>query len=726
MTGIPSAVCDYCGLPLPYRAAVPAAPRPATSLYCCYGCRFAAAVTSARGEEGEARWALARLGMAIFLSMNVMVFTMALWTADFYDDPASLTGHLPRVLRDLFRYLCMLFALPVLFLLGGPLLQSAWEGLRQRLITSDFLLIMGVTASYLYSAISVLRDDGPVYFEVGCGVLVLVTLGRWLEARGKLHAATALDSLQRLLPERVRCMTADGDSLVPLAEVAAGDALHILAGERIPCDGRVERQPAAVDEQMVTGESRPTVKETGDSVHAGSLNLDSDLIVRVTAPASSSSLARLIDQLKAARSTKCRAQRLADRVTSVFVPAVMVIALVALGWHTQSRGLGEGILAGLAVLLIACPCALGLATPLAVWAALDQAARGGVFFRNGETLERLAVVRAVRLDKTGTLTTGTPTITDCILAYPEDANLVLACAGYMAGCSTHSYARAIQQYAGSDIDRVAGASIRTLPGRGLVLNSAEHGTVWLGSPRLVDEMAQVWPEALARKRQEAETNGQPLTCLGWGGLVRALFVFAEQLRAESAAAVAQLRALGLDLAVLTGDSAAGGSAIGRELGLVVHAQLLPENKVAALHEARRTWKTVAMVGDGINDAPALAAADIGIALGCGADVTRDSAAICLTGSDLLRLPWTIVLARRTVRIIRQNLFWAFAYNTAGIALACTGRLNPVVAALAMVVSNFLVVANSLRGHSRVTEKTAERAPDAPELALAHATAKEPS
>lgn len=726
MNATVSVACDYCSLPVPYLAE--ADPALGARLYCCYGCRFAAAVTAASGEEGAARWALARLGMAIFLSMNVMVFTMALWTNDFYDDPASLAGHFPRVLRDLFRYLSLLFALPVLFLLGGPLLQSAWDGLRQRLITSDLLLVLGVAAAYLYSAISVLRDEGPVYFEVGCGVLVLVTLGRWLEATGKLRAVTALDSLQRLLPESVRRVTAGGAASVPLTEVKIDDVLHVLAGERIPCDGRVERRPATVDEQVVTGESRPVVKEPGDRAHAGSLNLESDLLLRVTAPANASSLARLIDHVKAARLVKSRAERLADRVAMVFVPLVMVIAVLTLAWHTLTHDLGEGILAGLAVLLIACPCALGLATPLAVWAALDEAARAGVFFRNGAALERLAAVRSLRLDKTGTLTTGTPIITACLLGPHEDAGTVRPLAGQIAGGSTHCYARALQQYAGVGNAWDGVAAVRTLPGRGLVLDSAQHGSVWLGSPRLLDEMAQVWPEELAAKRSEATTNGQPVTGLSWGGRVRALFIFAEELRPESVAAVAQLRELGLDLAILTGDSAAGGSAIGRKLGLVVQAQLLPEDKVAALHEARRTWKTVAMVGDGINDAPALAAADVGIALGCGADVTRDSAALCLTGNDLLRLPWTITLARRTVRVIRQNLFWAFAYNGAGIALACTGRLNPVVAALAMVVSSFLVVANSLRGYARRTVEVAGYATgiaglDQP-LVLAHTVGEE--
>lgn len=692
--------CAYCGLPAPGGARRDRAP-----VYCCYGCSFAASVTASRGEEGAARWALARLGIAGFLSMNVMVFAMALWTQDFYDDPASLTGRLPEVLRDLFRYLSLLFALPVLFLLGGPLLCNAWDGLRRGHITSDLLLVLGVAASYLYSAVSVLRADGAVYFEVGCAVLVLVTLGRWLEASGKLRATAALDSLQRLLPETVRRRAPSGETIVPLGDVSAGDVLHVLAGERIPCDGQVEHQPVTVDVQVLTGESQPVVKEPCETVHAGTVNLDGDLLLRVTAPADASSLARLIECVKAARLAKSPYERLADRLAAVFVPAVMVIAVLAAGWHAYSVGLADGILVGLAVLLIACPCALGLATPLAIWRALDEAALGGVYFRNGAALEGLASVRALRLDKTGTLTTGTPTVVDCLLTPTINRLKALHHAWVLARNSTHVHARAIRTCAeleleGREMPAADAAIVRTLPGRGLRMTYVPEGVVWLGSPRLMEEQGQHWPRELDQRRVKAEASGQPVTCLAWDGGVRALFVFAEQLRPESKAALAQLQALGLDLQVLTGDNPASGAAVGKELGIAVRAGLLPEDKVAALAEARVAWGSVAMVGDGINDAPALASADIGIALGCGTDVARDSALVCLTGNNLLHLPWTIALARRTVRVIRQNLFWAFAYNTAGIVLACTGRLNPVAAALAMVASSFFVVANSLRGQSR--------------------------
>jgi len=690
MTGNTSVPCTFCGLPAP-----PSADSPA---YCCYGCRFAAAVTAAHGEEGETRWALARLGVAGFLSMNVMVFAMALWTQDFYDDPASLTGRLPHVLRGLFRWLSMLFALPVLFLLGGPLLADAWDGLRRRLITSDFLLVLGVAASYLYSAVSVLRDDGAVYFEIGCAVLVLVTLSRWLEACNKLRAVAALDSLQRLLPDRVRRLDDAGETSVPLAEIAAGDVLHVLAGERIPCDGCVERQPATVDEQVVTGESRPVVKEPGDAVHAGGLNLDGGLVLRATAPAAGSSLARLIERVQEARKTKSRSERAADRVTMVFVPAVMAVAVLAAVWRSSHDGLAEGVMTGLAVLLIACPCALGLATSLAVWVGLDEAARAGVFFRNGEALERLAGVRAMRLDKTGTLTTGAPTIAACLLAPDVEPAAAFRWAWQLARCSTHGYSLAIQQFADTEAAAVpARLSVRTLPGRGLLLDDPQHGQVCLGSARMLDAGGQHWPASLTARRLQAERDGSPFSCLAWGGAVRALFVFSEQLRPESAAALAQLRGLGLDLELLTGDGAAGAAAVGRALGVPVRAQLLPEDKVAALAEARAVWGAVAMVGDGINDAPALARADVSFAMGAaGSDTALETAGVALMADDLRGLPAFLRISRAARQVLRQNIAVALATKFVFFALALAGLATLWAAVVADMGASLAVVANSLR------------------------------
>jgi heavy metal translocating P-type ATPase len=674
---------------------------PEETAYCCFGCRFAAA-SGAADDAGAANRTLGRLGLAIFLSMNVVVFTMALWTQDFYGDQAA-NGALATTLSGLFRYLALLLALPVLLLLGGPLLENSWINLRRGIFSSDALLVLGVAASYLYSAISVFREDGPVYFEVGCMVLVLVTVGRWLEATGKVRTASAIAALDRLLPDTVRLVGPDAERSVPLADLAIGDFLRVLPGERIPCDGRVRQGPATLEEQVVTGESGPVVKEISDPVYGGSLNLDGSLVIEAMAVARSGALGRIIELVRLAGCSKGRYERLADRLSAGFLPAIVLIALATLAWHTAQQGMAHGILAGLAVLLIACPCALGLATPMAVWAAVGQAARAQVLFRSAETLERLATVRAVRLDKTGTLTTGTAAVADFTVARTADESRILALAWRLAACSTHSYAVAIHQYLEPVMNSIlpplppAPETVRTLPGRGLVGRfGAFQGPVYLGSSRLMDEQGLLWDAKVKSAATAATKAGQPVTCLGWEGAIQAVFVFRERLRPEAAQAVTRLRTQGLDVAVLTGDGMARGSELADILHVPVKADLLPEHKVDAIAAARQIYGPTAMVGDGINDAPALAASDVGIALGCGTDVSRESATVCLLGNDLTRLPWAIALARQTVRVIKQNLFWAFVYNVAGIGLACSGHLNPVLAAAAMVGSSCLVVVNSLR------------------------------
>jgi heavy metal translocating P-type ATPase len=401
----------------------------------------------------------------------------------------------------------------------------------------------------------------------------------------------------------------------------------------------------------------------------------------------------MIDLVEQARKSKGRYERLADRVTAWFLPTVILVAIGALTWHGVYHGIEQGILAGLAVLLIACPCALGLATPLAVWSALGRAARAQIVFRNGAALEHLALVKAIRFDKTGTLTTGNPAVSRLVASCGDEPAREMAAA--LAVASSHSYAAAIRDFVRPRQEVRTVQSARTLPGLGVVGEVDGH-RCYLGSQRLMAMHGLAFDETMSRAVADADDAGQSLTCVGWDGMVRGIFVFREELRPEVSATIAELRAYGLDVAVLTGDSVARGAALARELALPVRAALLPEDKVAALAEARRSFGPVAMVGDGINDAPALAASDVGIALGCGTDVSRDSAAVCLLGNDLLHVPCALALARRTVRVIRQNLFWAFAYNVLGIGLACTGRLNPVLAALAMVLSSFLVVTNSLR------------------------------
>lgn len=669
--------------------------------YCCFGCRFASAVTRERGETGAIRWTLARLGLSIFLTMNVMAFTMALWTNDVYGGDEG--GALAASLYGLFRYLCLLFSLPVVMLLGAPLLDDAWRALRRRALSTDLLLVSGVVAAFVYSVVSVIRDEGPIYFEVACVILVMVTLGRWFEAAGRLRAGAALDALEKLLPDRVRVLRDGSEHVVAAAQLVVGDQVRILPGERFPADGRLVRGTASVDEQILTGESRPVVRRPGDSVVAGALNLDGDVLVEVALPPAAGTLSRLIELVRQARAAKGHYQQLADRLSELVFPAVVVVALAAFTWHWQARALENGLMAGLAVVLVACPCALGLATPLAVWAALGQAAARQVLFRDGLALERLAEIRAIRFDKTGTLTTGQVQVSTMIAADgagEDERREILATAAALAASSLHPFSQAIRTFAGrltagsSNVEPVC--DVRQRAGRGISARLGAAGpTACLGSRLFVEECGLVLPDSLTRAVEEGEAAGRSVAYVGWEGRTRAAFVFEEELRPAAISALAWCRDRGLDVAVLTGDHQLRAAQLEAELRVPVAGGLLPEQKLAAIRDVHEHVGPVAMVGDGINDAPALAASDVGIALGCGTDVSRDSASVCLLGNDLARLTWAIDFACETVRVLRRNLIWAFAYNTVGVALAAGGWLNPALAALLMVVSSALVIRNSL-------------------------------
>jgi heavy metal translocating P-type ATPase len=704
----PERVCDYCNLPLgpgllERRGDTPDVAEPE---YCCFGCRFAASVTAEGGEAGETRWTLTRLGVAIFFTMNVMVFTMALWSRDVYADHPTVSSPTATALYELFRYGCLLFSAPVVLLLGGPILEQAWQSLRRGQITTDWLLAAGVVASIVYSCVSVWTGGEHIYFEVGCMVLVFVTLGRWLEASGKLRTTEAIRSLQRLLPATAQVLDdALGTRDVPLGEVPVGATIRVLPGERIPLDGTIERNRASVDQQLITGESEPVTRGVGDTVYAGSLNLDGDLSIRVTAPASNGTLQRLVEMVTAAIAQKGAEQRLADRITRWFVPTIALLTLATLAYYGYTQTFHDGLMSALAVVLIACPCALAIATPMAIWAALGTAARDQVLFRHGDALSAMARLRAVCFDKTGTLTQGNPTVADTWFDSDTQHNAILANARMLSAASGHVLAKAILAYVQpmSSCDAVVSSEqsqpsdVHVVAGRGLTARCQHNEQpMALGSITFMHECGMEFSQSMTDAVENCRRNQLSFSCLAWAGRVRAVFAFRESLRPEVAETIAALRQLGLHVTLLTGDHQARAEVLAKELGIEVLADLLPEDKLRAIEQVRNQHGAVAMVGDGVNDAPALAAADVGIALGCGADVSRDAADVCLLGNDLAKIPWAIQWARDARTIVRQNLFWAFAYNTVGVTLALAQMLSPIIAAIAMVGSSLFVVSNSLR------------------------------
>ena len=682
--------CDYCGLPV---AGSSAAEEP---LYCCSGCRLAASITAAGGADARARWMMTRLGLAVFFTMNVMVFTFLLWSQE---AGGAEGGEAAAALYGLARHAGLLFAAPVLLLLGGPLLDSALAELRRGRLSLDLLLLAGVAAAFGISAWNTWRGEGHVYYEVACMVLVAVTLGRWLEASGKLETTAALRNLESLLPDRVRRLrAADGADPqdtsaegrdVPLDEVGIGDVLRILPGEQVPTDGVIEAGRANVDEQTVSGESEPVVRGPGEPVRSGTTNLDGDLQILVTAAPGCGTLEQLIAAVsRAARDS--RSQRLVDRVAGWFLPAVLAAAAVTCGVHWWRGDPAAGVMAALAVVVVSCPCALGLATPLALWAALGRCMRRHVLVREGDALERLAAVKTFCLDKTGTLTSGCQ-VERLVVADGADREVALGAAAGVASGSTHLAAEAIAAFARAEqVAPLEVLDIRTAAGQGVEGRLAATGEVvrlgsgdWILQPVETDAGSVDQPD------------GPPRCLLGIGERAAAAFWMAEAVRPSAAAAVAALRGQGMAVTILSGDQPQRVAAVAEALGVSWQAPLLPAEKLTAI-EAEQAAGGVAMVGDGINDAAALAAADVGIALGCGADIARWTAPLCVLDDDLGSLPWLVDLAQQTRRTIRWNLLWAFGYNTACIPLAAAGLVHPAVAAVAMVVSSLLVVGNSLR------------------------------
>ncbi|MEW6694867.1 MAG: heavy metal translocating P-type ATPase [Pseudomonadota bacterium] len=611
-----------------------------------------------------------------------------------------------------------LLATPVQFGLGARFYRAGWQALRSGSGNMELLVALGTSAAWGMSVWLWWRTQPPdtphLYFEASAVVITLVRLGKWLEARAKRRTTAAIHALQRLQPPLAHLLP-DGvrrEALqdVPVAELLPGDRVLVRAGERIPADGVIERGRTQVDESMLTGEPLPVAKGEGDAVTGGSLNGEGTIEVRVTAVGAQSVLQRIIALVQDAQAGKAPVQRLVDRVAAVFVPVVVGLALLTalLWWSVGGVGVETAVLRAVAVLVIACPCALGLATPTAIMAGTGAAARHGILIKDAEALELAQRVRVVAFDKTGTLTLGQPRLTAFVPAPGVDAAAALQTAAALQAGSNHPLARAVLAAAQGQPIPVAQDS-QTVPGRG-VRASVEGVPLALGSPAWMAELGCAWPAlaasvpAWAQLRDEQAGTGATLAVLAWqrddGWHPLALLAFADEPKPHAAAAIAALRARGLRVAMISGDQRPAAEAMARRLGLrpeahEVYAEVLPAEKAAVVARLRERDGAVAMVGDGINDAPALAAADVGIAMGNGTDVAMHVAGMTLLRGDPLLVPAALDIAARTVRKIRQNLFWAFVYNVAGIPLAAFGVLDPVLAGAAMAASSVSVVTNAL-------------------------------
>ncbi|WP_431100317.1 heavy metal translocating P-type ATPase [Roseateles noduli] len=599
-------------------------------------------------------------------------------------------------------------ATPVQFWLGARFYRAGWAALKDRSGNMDLLVALGTSAAYGLSIYELLRQ-GPMstalYFESAAAVITLVLLGKWLEGRAKRQTLSAIAALKQLRPDNARVRRGPAGALtdieVPLAQLRLKDLMVVRPGERIPADGRIREGRSPVDESLISGESLPVDKAEGDRVVGGAVNGDGLLLVEVTALGAESTLSRIVRLVESAQAHKAPIQRLVDQVSAVFVPAVLGIAAVTLlAWGLFTGDWERALIHAVAVLVIACPCALGLATPAAIMVGTGVAARRGLLIKDAEALEQARRVELVVFDKTGTLTEGKPRLTDFVAApgVREDDALGLAAALQMG--SEHPLARAVRDAAFERaLTTAPAASVRAIAGRGIE-GRVQARALMLGSGRWMTELG-VDLSALEVQAQAAMAQGRTLSWLaaadGPGApVLLAMLAFGDRVKASSAAAIADLKALGLRTLMLSGDNAAAAQAAGDALGLDdVRAELLPEDKARIVAGLRADGTHVAMVGDGINDAPALAAADVGMAMGGGTDVAMEAAGITLMRGDPRLVAEAIALSRATVAKIRQNLFWAFIYNLLGVPLAALGLLSPVIAGAAMALSSVSVLGNAL-------------------------------
>jgi Cu+-exporting ATPase len=599
-------------------------------------------------------------------------------------------------------WLQLALATPVQFVLGARFYRAGWHALLARTGNMDLLVALGTSAAYGLSLFLLLRHWGHgvphLYFEAGAAVITLVLLGKWLEGRAKRQTTEAIRALQALRPERARVRRDGSEVEVPVDAIVVGDAIVVRPAERIAADGQILEGMTHVDESLITGESLPLAKGPGERVTGGSVNGEGLIVVRATAVGAQSVLARIIEMVETAQARKAPIQRLVDQVSAVFVPVVLAIAAVTLlAWGLIGGQWEQAVLNAVAVMVIACPCALGLATPTAVIAGTGIAARHGVLIKDAEALETAHRVRVVAFDKTGTLTLGKPALV-ALEALDGNRAAALGLAAAVQSGSEHPLAKAVTAAAKRDSILVPAAEdAKVTPGRGVEARVVGRRLV-VGSSRWMRELG-VDLSPLEERRADFERQGLTvswLADLSAAPRAVALLGLGDELKPEAAEAVAELSRRGIETVMLSGDSRAVAQAIATRVGIhVVRAEVLPEDKVREMQTLRRAHGSVAMVGDGINDAPALAAADIGFAMGSGTDAAMHASGVTLMRGDPRLVAAAIDISRRTYAKIRQNLFWALIYNVVGIPLAAFGMLSPVVAGAAMAFSSVSVVTNAL-------------------------------
>ncbi|MEU2490603.1 heavy metal translocating P-type ATPase [Streptomyces sp. NPDC007883] len=653
------------------------------------------------GPEDELRPLRQRLVTAVVLSVPVVAMAMV-----------------PALQIEYWQWLSLTLAAPVVTYAAWPFHRAALTNARHGAATMDTLVSVGVSAAFLWSLwalflgtagepgmthgfeLTIARSDGAgnIYLEAAAGVTAFILAGRYFEARSKRRAGAALKALVELGAKDVTVLRDGGEQLVPVAELAVGDRFVVRPGEKIATDGTIVEGSSAVDASMLTGESVPVEVSVGDAVTGATLNAGGRLVVEARRVGGDTQLARMAKLVEDAQNGKAAAQRLADRISAVFVPVVIALAVGTLGfWLGGGAGWTAAFTAAVAVLIIACPCALGLATPTALMVGTGRGAQLGILIKGPEVLENTRKADTIVLDKTGTVTTGRMTLLGVRTAEGTDETEALRLAGALEHASEHPVARAVATGAAERVGALpVPEDFVNVPGLG-VQGVVDGHAVLVGREPLLAEWAIALPAELEQARARAEAAGRTAVTVAWDGEARAVLEVADAVRPTSAEAVRRLRALGLTPILLTGDNKAVAESVAAEVGIErVVAEVMPEDKVDVVRRLQQEGRTVAMVGDGVNDAAALAQADLGLAMGTGTDAAIEAGDLTLVRGDLRAAADAIRLSRRTLGTIKGNLFWAFAYNVAALPLAAAGLLNPMIAGAAMAFSSVFVVGNSLR------------------------------
>ncbi|HBG06404.1 MAG: copper-translocating P-type ATPase [Geobacteraceae bacterium GWC2_58_44] len=649
-----------------------------------YGPRPYTRSAAREGARLEQRDLLYRFGTAIFLTMQLMAYSFALYAGYFQGIDSRIKGYL--------QIFSLLVTTPVVFYSGWPFLTGAWRGIVNRTPNMELLIAIGALSSYSYSAYATLAG-GEVYFETAAMIVTLILAGRLLENSARRKAAGGVERLLGLCAGQAHRFRGDALETVDPAELRAGELILVGPGERFPVDGRIIEGSTDVDESPATGEALPVFKNTGDRVIAGSSNLTGAVRVFCIREAAESFIARVARLVEEAQSRRAPIQGLADRVSAYFVPAVLFLAMVTFCWQNLAGApFGDSLMSALAVVVIACPCALGLATPTAILAGTGAAALGGVIFKGGDILERLSRVNLAVFDKTGTLTCGSPELIDIRPAPGTDPRELLSMAASVESGSRHPIGTAIREHAAANgIPCTTGSELKVVAGGG-VTGKVAGELVAVGSGRF---LAGLGVSALSGDIEAA--SGAMVVCVARAGRYCGAIIMKDRVREDAPELISYFTRAGIGTLLLSGDrqestgEAAAGLGIGAGIG-----ELLPEEKASRIDALRLEGATVLMVGDGINDAPALSAADVGCAVAGGTDIAIETSDLVLVKPNLERLAFAHLMARRTMSVVRQNLAWAFLYNVIGIPLAMTGRLTPIYAAAAMALSSLCVVGNSLR------------------------------